>query len=260
MNYYIIRGRHRHAAAAMAGVSDLRCDVHMADGRVQLRVIPVEDLEPDPESQIDFTFNEKWARKMGATWDPELCGVLDVTPVNSGQDLSPERRNKLKIGKDRDRRNVKALETFLNEVGCGDPVACGIVEILDAHGYEVGKLKSGEPTNRIEAVKTLKNIYSRGPDHLAKVLVLNSLWNDEPKTNQTNWLGGLSVFVANGWAEDLSPAQYKSLKEAIPAKIVRRAEGMATQQIGRGRPGEQSELAPIIAGLLKKRARIRRKS
>lgn len=256
MKYGIIRGRHRRNAAELRGIEFLRCDVHGPGGQVALRVIPVKDLVSDPDSQLEFSYSEKWVRKLAANWDPELCGVLDVTPLGNGT-LEPEQRHSLKLGKDKARRHVKPVEIFLNEVGAKDPTACAIKGICEEYGYEIGKASGGEGFNRIEAVHTLRQIHSRGVDHLRAVLSLNTAWRGEPKTNQNDWLGALSLFIAHGYAEGLSPQQSRRLKEVIPGEAVRRARGLA-QVVTTGQ-GEQGGLAPVITDILRKAAGLRRK-
>lgn len=256
--YAVVRGRHRAAGGRIRGVTHLRCDVHKGDGKVELRVIPIDQLVDDADSQLEYTFNEKWARKLAANWDDELAGVIDVVPLNGHAVLTAEEKNRLKLGKDRDRRSVKHLEVFLNEVRMGDPVAREIDAIAREIGWEIGKLKNGEPAHRIESAYTLRQIHRRGIDHYRSTLRLATIWRGDPKANENTWLGALSLLVAEAHTEDLTPTQYARLEAVVPGEWVRWARGKA--ELAQTGQGERGGLAPLIAERLRKHARLRRRN
>jgi len=257
----------------------------------RIRKLRVDEMAPDPDVQIAFAMDERHGSRMAANWNPDLAGILAVVAAPDRRSngirwwiidgrhrhfaadrlglptllaevfdpMTPPEKAALKLGRDRDRRHVSQVESFLVEVVERDPTAVEILGICEAHGYEIGKLRSGKPYNRIEAVMTLRSIHERGgPDWLDRVLGLNELWKDEPKVNQSPWLGALGAFVAKGYDERLTPAGRRQLQGVLPAKVQRKAQ---TELIGvtsgTGGRGDRSAVARLMAEHLRKTARIR---
>lgn len=251
--------------------------------------IPLNLIIPDPDVQFDFSFDPRRVKKMAAEWDSMLAGEIDVVPLNSSltgfygaftgrhrhaaaqlagestircavwdSSLSIQDKHRIKIGKDRDRRNVRAVEMFLNEVGAGQVDSCDILNLCEEHGFTIGKCSAGKPFTQFECVQTLRAIYRQGRDHFRRVLTLDTLWMGEPKTNSTNWVGGLSVAVSQDWLDRVSPSGYQKMKDLIPAKVLREATGLATNP-GSGL-GNTRGTAPHIADKLRRASGVRRTS
>jgi hypothetical protein len=224
---------------------------------------------------------------MAAAYDPALAGVIDVVPPNGKGDkygvfvgrhrlaaatlageksmrcdvwpggLTTPEKHRIKLGKDRDRRRNARIELFLNEVGAGEEMACNIFRVCEELGFEIGKCSAGKPYNRIEAVGTLQAIYRQERAHLGRVLTLNLLWRDEPKTNSGQWLGGLHVAVMEGWTDRISPSGYQRLKALIPAKVMRDAVALSTSYSTS--KGTRTQVTYLTAERLRKAAGARAK-
>lgn len=255
---------------------------------MQIKLIPVTQLMSDPDVQFEWAFDQRIARKIGLAYDPMLAGVIDVVPLNGpntgmygvfvgrhrlhgakaagekvmrcaiwSDKMSISEKHRIKLGKDRDRRRVRAVEMFLSEVGAEELVACDIMSICEEHGYTIGKLSGGKPYEQFECTQTLRMIHARGRDHLRKVLTLNTLWKGELKTNTTNWLGGLDRAASEDWVDRIPPSGYSRMKELIPAKIIREAQALSTVR-GSGL-GNTAGTAPHIADRLRKASGARRR-
>lgn len=256
-----------------------------------LRIISVEHMLPDPDVQLEFSFSERRAHNIATSWSDEKVGVLAVAPLkgkHSGKygiidgrhrhagallrgaphelrcdvleaGLSPAEKAAIKLGRDRDRRVVKRIESFLEEVIVGDPTACEIKRITEQAGFKVGKVSGGKPYDRIEAVKTLEGIHSHGLGVLRRTLVLNTTWKGEPGTNTGLWLGGVARFVLLGYDESITPNQWKRLANLVPAKVRKIAVGEAQTHVsGSASVYLQNPVAYHIAEQLRKAARVYR--
>jgi hypothetical protein len=256
--FAVIRGRHRTAAAKLAGIKKLRCNVH-ADGRLGLYEIDVDDLVVDEMSQIEWTFSEKRAKKIAANWDYRAVGVLDVTPVEGG--LTEQERNKLKLTMDRDQRAVPGLETFHNEVGAGDAAATEIKRIVESHKFEIGKNRRNAMIHtRIEAVSTLKSIYKYGGAGLLdRTLTVAELWYDEPGSLSNVFLSGLARFCLDGHDENWTDRQTDRLAALIPMREIKQAQGKAEGILtGSSANGVNNPMAMILSDQLRSKAGIRK--
>jgi hypothetical protein len=259
----------------------------------ELVVIESDRLEPDPDVQLSFAFNEKWQQWLYDNFDLTKVHVLVVVPAEPGRaspgvthwiidgrhrflagigrnvskwrcDLhkgvvTPAQKAELKLSMDQDRRRPSSLEHFVERTIAEEPVAVAITQIVESKGFKVGKTGGrGTPWTNIEAVGRLEAIYAAlGPEGLSRTLALNTTWYDEPKTNTTNWLGGLAAFVDADYDIDLSPDQYRRLKEMIPGKVVREALGEASY--GGGGRGARDFLSRLIAEKMRKTAKVRRR-
>lgn len=250
---------------------------------VGLRVLPTEKLEPDPDVQLAFAFSERQGREIGLHYNEKLVGVLAVVSNGNGRywvidgrhrlfgaviagitemrcdvlagPLTPAEKAQIKLGRDKARRQVRAIEHFLVAVTAEDARAIEIKDIAERHGFEIGKCNAGKPYGRIEAVRALERIYdSHGAEVLSRSLALNTLWKDELKTNSGGWLLGLGFFAAKGYDQRLSGDGYKRLKDIIPAKLIR--EVVAESQV-HSYGGGGHALGLRLAEKLRRKARIR---
>lgn len=267
----------------------------MSKKSVALRLIDVDLMVPHPRIQHEWAFNPKLARAIGANYHEERAGVIDAVPLTreecakfNGMKPTPEfgifvGRHRhagaklagvrvmrvdvhhgldladmaaLKVAKDRDRRRVTAVETFLDAVTAGESEAVRIKAVAESLGYEIGCAGRNKPASRIEAVQALRRINRRDKDQLRRVLELNKLWWDEPGTNQKFWLLGVDLFVANGFADRLTAAGRERLATLLPMKTLRKAKG-TSMSFGGGSGGV--EPAQVVAEEMRKAARLRRK-
>lgn len=250
---------------------------------VRLEVIDADLLDIDPDVQFAFALNERRWRQMGATWSSAKQGVLEVTSNGNGRynvfdgrhrllagrdiagvkefrcnvhhpSLNAQEKAERKLGLDRDRRNVKTIESFLTELVAQDATALEIQQIAASHGYVIGKTGSST-ANTIEAISTLRRAHKDGL--LDRVLTLNTLWFSEPKTTSAAWLWSLLYFCQQGWDENLTSAHYDRLREVVPAVAWRKALAetttFTTQSAGSG-----GETARRVAETLRKAAKIRK--
>jgi hypothetical protein len=254
-----------------------------------LRVLPTEQLIPDPDVQIDHTLEERRVDQMIENWNPSYVVVLVVAPLPSKDGFpkygiidgrhrflagkargvkewrcdvhsevrSVQEKAALKLAIDRDRRRVSPLEHFLERVKMKEPVAVEIKAITEGLNFEIGKLSKGKPYHRIETVNALDGIYQMlGPDELRRTLTLNTHWREDPKANTSHWIRALGLLVRDDYDLDLTPAQWKRLTAVVPAKALRQAQGEAEIF---GTPGTDrwGGVAYALAKRLRKTARLR---
>lgn len=250
---------------------------------VRLEVIASDLLDIDPDVQFAFALIEPRWRKMGAAWDSSKQGVLEVTSNGNGRynvfdgrhrllagrdiagikefrcnvhhpPLNAQEKAERKLGLDRDRRNVKTIESFLTEIIALDPSALEIQATAEKYGYVVGKT-GGTSTHTIEAISAIRRAHKDGL--LDRVLSLNTIWFDEPKTTSAAWIWSLIYFCQQGWDENLSQEQRDRLREVVPAVAWRKALAetttFTTQSAGSG-----GETARRVADTLRKAARVRK--
>ena len=251
--FFIGDGRHRHSGASLAGVKTLRCDVIEPDGSIALRVIPTADLAPDPDVQLDFTFNEKRAAAIGQDFRDDLVGVLAVWRVDSG--MTKEQKATIKLGRDQQRRTVSAIEHFLIRVEQGEPAATEIVEIVEAAGAKVGRRNMHNHT-MIHGTRNLDRIYAElGPEGLRRTFDFNATWIGEPGTNTAEWLAALSLLVRDGYDANMTPSSVERMQTVVPAKELRRAKGEVSHSGASGT--HAGGVAYQLARNLRKRMRMR---
>lgn len=256
--FNIIDGRHRYAAAVWRGMSELRCDVITASGHA-LRIIPVRELAIDPDVQIQSAFRERWARRIERDWSDRLAGVLTVTPLNGGESLLPEEKAEIKLGLDRDRRHVSAMESFHVEIERKDPIALEILEVATETGWEIDKVTGSSPPNRIGSIVFLKRSHAQiGKQGLRRALGLAAHWRKDPKANDQDWLGAFALLVRDGYDEQITDRTLKYWMDVVPAEEIRRARGASVKAAGGGR-NSAGDVAYLIAGQLCKRGRLRKR-
>lgn len=265
-------------------------DISRARISVRLEVIPADLLDVDPDVQHDFALSEKAWREIGRTWDTRKQGVLEITPQPKGSPrfwvidgrhrmlggreiagvkefrcnvhrptLNKQEKAALKLGLDRDRRRVSALESFLVEVTAGDLTAIAIKKEVERAGYKIAMTsgrRHASAGNNIAAIGALRTIHKDGL--LSRVLALNTLWLDEPRTNTSDWLLGLLVFVRNDYDQRLTEAQYSRLKETIPGMVWKKAMGKQTTSWGRSVGGDVREVSRLIGEELRRAAGVRK--
>lgn len=245
---------------------------------VALRVIPVDQLVPDPDVQHDWTYRPKFVRRLATNWKSDLCGVIDVVPLREKdgkmiygvvvgrhradgargagvkelrcdvhEGLDVRAKAELKLRKDRDTRKVTVIESFLDAVKAGDQGAIEVKEVCESYAYEVKRTVKGEPYNALQPVGALLRMNKVG--HLRRVLELNTLWYDLPGANTSRWLKGLHVFVAEGFDGSLTAKQKDRLRKVNPVKVTMEA-AMLSNANGHG------DVQTLIAAKLRKTARI----
>lgn len=250
--YYTLDGRHRLFAANLNGIRELRCDVITQSGHA-LRVIPVAELQVDPDVQFDWAFSERKARAIAADWSDRKVGVLTVTLAGDGQEsLSVAERASIKKALDGERRRISALESFLASVKEGDPRCLAMQAAVQANGFEIGRLSGGEPKNRVEAVAVLNRIFDQiGTDGLRRTFALNTRWLNDPKSNHGYWIEALSLLVRDGYDETVTPQVLAKWSDIVPALEIRRALGAVESAGGRA-------VAYEIASALRRKGRMKR--
>jgi hypothetical protein len=262
--YDIGDGRHRWCAAVMRGEPrDLRCDVISPTGHA-LRIIPVRELRIDDDVQFDFAYEERRARAMAINWDERLVGVLTVFPLGNGGFSTPVKMA-IKLGLDRDRRRVRAVESFLAATVKGEPVPLTIQRLWANAGFTIGKGNSTrDEKGIIEAVSALEGIWARaGENGTRRTALLAANWKGEASSTNADWLTALSLLVRDGYDERLTDAAQARLFESIPALELRRARGtVAAAQQSISHTGSRHGAGPVayaIATALRKRTGLRQR-
>lgn len=259
---------------------------------MRLAIIPTEALAVDPDVQLDYALDPKRVAKIAANYDPALVHVLTVVPASrngkqpsqwwivdgrhrflAGSTLgirewrcdvhdditTPAEKARLKLGLDRERRNVSALEHFAEREIAGDPAAVAIADIVHSHGYTIGRMAHNEAA--IEGVVALEAIYARhGADGLRRTLALATTWRLDPKGRTAVWLSALSLLIADNVDNRLTPVQWERLRSLVPAEIIRQARGnVAVSGAASSNPSTNWEgtIATAVAAILRKRARLR---
>ena len=228
----------------------------------EMRRIAPERLHPDPDVQLDWAFNPKWikARMAEGGFSEDKAGMIDVTPnggdgynvfwgrhraalaLESGHgpirclvhdEMSVAEKHAIKLAKDRDQRRVRAVETFLNEVGAGEEEAVAINEVVEMNGRKVGKRASKlSDFQIIESVRSLEGIYRDGGAELLNAVFEFSdsvpEWVGAPGTNEGYWLDGVTHAVKDGWPSRLTPASRAKLGSLTPRAAIKHAQGEAT--------------------------------
>jgi len=257
-----------------------------------LKRIPTSKLVPDPDVQLAFSLSASRLKRLVNNWNDDLVGVLRAAPLGDGSKmygvidgrhrllagkergvvqfrvdayadpLDPETKAKIKLGLDRERRQVHPIEHFLISVTAKEPEATEIMRMVEQYEYIVGWAPNRPDSNVIMSPTTLRMLHSLGI--LEDVLVLMGLWRNEPKVTSQVWLQGLGYFVALGFGDRLTEDRQRRLAEVIPAKVIRQATGMAeslfaqrTSEIPRLIARELGRAAGLqLAGNAKKRAEV----
>lgn len=230
----------------------------------ELRRIHPDRLHPDPDVQHDWSFNPRWikARMQEGGFDEDKAGMIDVTPNGNGDfnvfwgrhraalaresghgpirclvhdEMSVPEKHAIKLAKDRDQRKVRAVETFLNEVGAEQEEAVAITEVVEMNGRRVGKRADRlSDFTVIESVRALEGIYRDGGAELLNAVFEFSdsveEWRGAPGTNEGYWLDGLTHAVKDGWPNRLTDASRTKLGGLTPRTAIKRAQGEATLQ------------------------------
>lgn len=251
----IIDGRHRFKAAVANGIKELRCDVHHPDGRVALRVIPTDQLEPDPDVQLPHTFNERHARKLTQNFDLTKVGVLVVCT----DDMPVPRKAALKLSYDRDRRSVSALEHFQEQVLQEDADALSIQRIVNEAGYRIGS-GARKDALTIDAVVTLSRLHDQlGDEGLRRTMRLVSIWLGDPATNTGFWLSAMGLLVRDDFDAPMLNGKLKDVQALVPAVVLRQAKGRALSPTGGSHATASGAVAYEIASMIRRRARLRKR-
>lgn len=254
---------------------------------VALRILPVESLFVDHAYQRPE--QTKLVGEIVANLRPQLLGTPEVSDrgdgtyaIMDGQQrwlavsaldapstlrcnvhtgLTREEEAELFVALNKKRKQVSALERFLAEVFHGEPQASKINELVQGVNMDIGKLRSGTPETRIEAVSTLERIVSWKPvtpdadqfQGLRDTLNVMQIWRGDPKSNHTHWIMGIAYFTRD-YGTAYTPRQEGILANQVPARLIRQAVGDLTSLGGSG-AGDSAGKA--IAQRLKKSTRIR---
>ena len=250
-----------------------------------LRVIDVDEMQPDPDVQLAFSYSLPRAREIAATWKDDACGVLAVAPLDDGtygiidgrhrhagallrgapqelrcdvfaSGLTAAEKAEIKMDRDRHRRTVRQIEHFLLRITAEDPAACDIELTALEAGWTIGK-GTAKNYDKLECVTALESLYRR--DLLTRVMRLSTIWLGEPKANTGSWIGGLGGFCALGYDERLEAKHIERIEKMIPAKVVKIAAGeVQSYSTGSTRHGAGTAMSLIIADKIRATARIRK--
>lgn len=178
------------------------------------RMVPIAELNIDPEAQRKL--NPGWVKARISTFDADLLGYILVNKRANGklyvvdgqhrvellravgwgdQNIHAEYREGLTqreeaewfLGRN-DRKAVQAFDKFRVRITEGDPVACDINKIVNAHGLALSdQAKNGH----VNAVAALESVYrgggiasqKEGARALADALrAIIKAWGDQPSS------------------------------------------------------------------------------
>lgn len=263
---------------------------------LKVQDIPTGQLYIDEDVQLAFALSEKKWKTLASRWDEEKAGVLEVIASPRGfaiiegrhrylagksrsvrvwrcivHDIDVddrERKAALKLGFDRDRRNVSALEHFLIRVMAGDPVTTEMRELAEAVGFEIAKRSAKSQGSRtLECVGALENFYKTlGSAKFLRMLSLAALWIEDPAAYKADWLGGVGAFVRDDY--DLRGGNWRdtiAVRVSPPvavrharSEIVKRGIGGVSTS-GGGFKGFAG-LHVVVADYMRAKARIKRRT
>lgn len=256
---YVIDGRHRLHAARIVGVPELRVDVHH-NGGFGLRVIPLDELDVDPDVQFEDTFKPSHAQRIAREWDHEKVGVLKAVTV----DVPASRKADIKMALDGLRRNVGTVERFRARVLQGDPAAIDIDRIVREHGWKIAA-NGKSSIAALAGIVTIERIYTQlGIDGLDRTLTLADHWRGEAQAGTSAWVGGLGLLVRDGYDETLTEQHRERFAEIVPALVIRKAIGNVAARKGtvnaQGMNGSTAgPAAHEVASLLRKSLKLRKR-
>lgn len=223
--FYVLDGRHRHAAAVKLGLTELPCTFLDENEKPTLMTVPVSAILPDPFVQLTHTFVEKRADRYAANWDPAKVQALTVIARDSK--MAGVRRAEIKMGIDRERRSVRPLEHFFMREIAGEQAVLDLVKVTKDYGYKFGPLRNDRPYTTIgdtSSVETLVNLQDVGLDGWAAILELNQIWLGQPGTNRPRWLFGLGRVVRD-YDYTLAEPVVTTLGKLSPGEIYRDVSG-----------------------------------
>ncbi len=256
----------------------------------QMRVIPTGSLIIDPDVQLLFALSETRWRSMAANWRPERVGFLVVVPNGNGGFYVIEGRHRLKagtlvgvkewrcdvhdeidfsdvrskaelkLGFDRERRNVGTLEHFLIRLMAQDQKAVEINEIVTACGFDIGKTGGGV-VGRIAAVSRIEGLFNiLGRDGFRRMMQLNTHWIEDTQATNARWLGALGILIRDGYDERLTPTHIERMRNLVPAVAIRHGVGAAVQRGNLTPPGNARSFNAVeyeIATYIRKKIGLR---
>lgn len=258
--FWILDGRHRYAGAWAAGRTELRCDVVTPEGGRGLRVIPLRELQIDPDVQFDFGYSDIRARKYASEWSDRKCDPLIVVPI--GNALSVAIRAELKAASDTSRR-ISALEHFKRNVLQGQLQDTEIQRTADETKWSITSGKSSQEGQAIAAVSALRSIHMRlGVDGLRRTLGFAARWRGDRGATGGDWLVAIARLVRDDYDQAMTPRSWEATNEVVPAVLIRRARGKAestTTYSGGNSRQLGGELQIILAQEIRKALKLRPK-
>jgi hypothetical protein len=251
-----------------------------------LKLINTDHLLVDPDIQIAHTLSGKQMGYLRNNWSEDYLQPLVVIPnedetfniidgrhrflvgVERGikswrcdvhdEVTTLQEKAALKLACDRHRRKVGPLEHFEERLMMNEEQAVQIAEIVFGAGWDIGKLKGGEPYKCIEAIVSLEIIATKiGLEGLERTMKLATTWMNQPKANSALFFRAIGILVRDGYDENLTPEQYQKLKDVIPAEVIAVAKGLTVGSY-QGGSGNWGALSYAIATQLKKKAGLRK--
>jgi len=127
-----------------------------------------------------------------------------------------------------DARMVSAFDKYRASLVAGDPVAIGVRDTCDAHGWRVvgGGLRHGS----IACVTTILGIYDRDPELLDATLhVLTEAWGTRNEAAEKTIVAGMSLVLGrfNGEIDKAALAKKLSKYKGGPGGLLGDARGLA---------------------------------
>jgi len=198
--------------------------------RYKIEYIPVKNLSV-VWVQAQRPYNEKWAKEIAESFDPDKFDPIVVTKPNGdgvyhiieGQhrrhglelyaskfgektaeneqapcriidEADPSRAAEIWLGINAGHKAIPPIQEFLVAIVANREVEVAINRILSKIGYRVSSAKT---ENSISAVSALKGIYNRhGSATLEKTLrTLNHLWAGDPQAVSSVLLRGFAIFI-----------------------------------------------------------------
>lgn len=218
-----------------------------------IRFLLADDLRIHPKAQR--AFDEKHAKALAASFDPDAFGALTVVEQNgkmfvvdgqhrlwaakhalgAGQMVpcrvllveNDEGAARLFLGANKTKA-PKTMDKFMALLVARDPAAVAIHGILKSHDLAVARTR-GE--GAVQAIAALDSVFKRprGDAILSRVIgILRSAWGRNPDAYASALILGLGLVIAQyGDAVDDGVLASKLAKDGTPARFVGKARDLA---------------------------------
>lgn len=218
--------------------------------------LSVDDLQVHPKAQR--AFDEKWANKLAATFDPDAFGALTIVRVKgkyyivdgqhrwmaarsalgAGQLIpcmvfdveTPEEAAGLFLAANK-HKNVKALDKFFVQLVRRDANALAVQAILKKHDLAISRNGSEGCVRAVDACISVFN-RQRGAQTLDRVIgILRSAWGRDADAYHSALIRGLGVIIAKyGEALDDGDLARKLAKECTPLAFIGKVRALQSAQ------------------------------
>lgn len=133
-----------------------------------------------------------------------------------------------------DRGVIASYDKFLNEVVAGDPVARGVVSMVEKHGFKIHRAASD---GAVMCVEALKQVFRKddGATLSATLDVIVAAWGHKVAGTEGTIIAGLGLFLARYNGEVDVPVLIKKLAkyEGGPSGLLGSAKGLRSVRGGR---------------------------